>query len=88
VKHLDILPRATLGRGDGHEKGVVIMIKDSDSTHSNAPLNTGEMSEAEIDKNLQDTFPASDPPSWTVGTDHRQETPLKDKSDEDEPPRH
>ena len=29
------------------------------------------MSENEIDKNLADSFPASDPPSWTVGTDHK-----------------
>jgi hypothetical protein len=29
----------------------------------------GVMSEAKIDKTLQDTFPASDPPSWTLGTD-------------------
>jgi hypothetical protein len=28
------------------------------------------MSESEIDSNLEDTFPASDPPSWTLGTDH------------------
>lgn len=34
----------------------------------------GEMSEAEIDRNLQETFPASDPPSWTLGTDHQRET--------------
>jgi hypothetical protein len=33
----------------------------------------GEMSEAEIDRNLAETFPASDPPSWTLGTDHRDE---------------
>jgi hypothetical protein len=33
-----------------------------------------EMSEAEIDRNLAETFPASDPPSWTLGTNHQQET--------------
>ena len=35
----------------------------------------GEMSEAEIDNNLAQTFPASDPPSWTLGTDHKAELP-------------
>ena len=32
----------------------------------------GGMSEAEIDQNLKDTFSASDPPSWTLGTNHGQ----------------
>jgi hypothetical protein len=32
------------------------------------PLESGEqMSEAEIDYNLMGSFPASDPPSWTLG---------------------
>jgi hypothetical protein len=35
----------------------------------------GEISEEEIDVNLEETFPASDPPSWTLGTDHREESP-------------
>ena len=33
-------------------------------------VDNGEMSETEIDQNLADTFPASDPPSWTLGNPH------------------
>ena len=45
------------------------------------------MTEAEIDRTLAETFPASDPPSWTLGTDHGREpttlpaeTPAEDES--------
>ncbi|MEP6809254.1 MAG: hypothetical protein ABI992_03355 [Chthoniobacterales bacterium] len=36
-----------------------------------------EISEAEIDQNLMGTFPASDPPSWTLGVE-RLEKPASD----------
>ena len=43
-------------------------------------LQSGEMSEAEIDMTLADSFPASDPPSWTFGMDHHRKPAAPDKS--------
>lgn len=36
-------------------------------TKMEGEIKTGEMSEEEIDYNVMGTFPASEPPSWTLG---------------------
>ena len=42
--------------------------KERDGRAESAPRQGGDqMSEAEIDYNLMQSFPASDPPSWTLG---------------------
>jgi hypothetical protein len=56
------------------------MAKDEKRSIENGTKESDAMSEAEIDRNLMETFPASDPPSWTLGTNHREET----KSEEGE----
>jgi hypothetical protein len=38
--------------------------------------------ETEIDETLDETFPASDPPSWTLGTNHHVEPQVKERDDE------
>ena len=36
----------------------------------------------ELNRQLEQTFPASDPQSWTLGTDHRDESHEDDKEEE------
>jgi hypothetical protein len=50
-----------------------------------------QMSEAEIDSTLDDSFPASDPPSWTLGSDHGSDeeiSTLKGSTKNTKTPRH
>lgn len=49
------------------------MTEDKDDMRDDT-AQSSEMKESEIDDNLRDTFPASDPPSWTLGSNHRSET--------------
>lgn len=44
------------------------MANDEDRlTREDDEADEGEMSEAEIDYNVMGSFPASDPPAWTLG---------------------
>jgi hypothetical protein len=49
-------------------------------------MNESGMSEAEVDETLEESFPASDPPSWTLGvgshTPRERETIKGEEGDE------
>jgi hypothetical protein len=64
------------------------MIEDKDSARDQETDSEDAALEDEIDETLEASFPASDPPSWTLGTNHRVESQAEDAEDEDGPPRH
>lgn len=53
---------------------------DDPETHNPAAQGGDEMDEGEVDSNIEGTFPASDPPSWTLGTNHRRRAPAGEES--------
>ncbi|MEO7167901.1 MAG: hypothetical protein ABI787_00010 [Spartobacteria bacterium] len=58
------------------------MPKDKARSEKNAArTDAKEISEAEIDQNLMGTFPASDPPSWTLGVERLEKPASEDPSE-------
>ena len=59
------------------------MKRDGDeTTEAGEGVGGREMSEAEIDENLDGSFPASDPPAWTLGSNHNSDVKPRVESDE------
>ena len=66
------------------------MTEDKDSERDQNADDAAAALEDEIDETLEASFPASDPPSWTLGTNHHVESQAEEveEDDDDNPPRH
>jgi len=60
-----------------------VQMKKEEEAQDENDRDAGEMSEAEIDKNLEGSFPASDPPSWTLGSNHHSDSKPETESEDE-----
>ena len=67
---MQIIPKA---KSDGVSAKSMTEDKDQLEPAGGRP-DINEISEDEIDRNLMGTFPASDPPSWTLGVERDKQS--------------